>query len=251
MDTTNNSAVTEEENKRLKGLGFLNNKGTDCFSARIITGNGRITSDQLRKLADAADKYGDGNVVCTTRLTVEMPGIPYQQIDAFSKALSDAGMETGGTGPKVRPVVSCKGTTCKFGQIDTYAVSEEIHRRFYKGWHNVTLPHKFKIAVGGCPNNCVKPNLNEIGIMGWRGGYKIFIGGRWGKQHAIAQPLSKHFTDKEEVMQTIEKALLLFKEQGNKGERFSQMIERIGFNTVEEQLLSDDIYTRKDKILKQ
>ena len=146
MDTTNNSAVTEEENKRLKGLGFLNNKGTDCFSARIITGNGRITSDQLRKLADAADKYGDGNVVCTTRLTVEMPGIPYQQIDAFSKALSDAGMETGGTGPKVRPVVSCKGTTCKFGQIDTYAVSEEIHRRFYKGWHNVTLPHKFKIA---------------------------------------------------------------------------------------------------------
>ena len=52
-------------------------------------------------------------------------------------------------------------------------------------------------------------------------------------------------------MQTIEKALLLFKEQGNKGERFSQMIERIGFNTVEEQLLSDDIYTRKDKILKQ
>ncbi|MBQ9321607.1 MAG: hypothetical protein IJ239_04530, partial [Eubacterium sp.] len=100
-------------------------------------------------------------------------------------------------------------------------------------------------------NNCVKPNLNDIGIMGWRGGYKIFIGGRWGKQHAIAQPLSKHFTDKEEVMQTIEKALLLFKEQGNKGERFSQMIERIGFNTVEEQLLSDDIYTRKDKILKQ
>ncbi len=47
--------ISEEEVKRLKGLGFLNNKGTDCFSARVITGNGRVTADTLRALADAAE----------------------------------------------------------------------------------------------------------------------------------------------------------------------------------------------------
>ena len=79
-----------------------------------------------------------------------------------------AGLETGGTGSKVRPVVSCKGTTCQYGLIDTFALSEEIHERFYHGYREVKLPHKFKIAVGGCPNNCVKPDLNDLGIIGQR-----------------------------------------------------------------------------------
>ena len=66
----------------------------------------------------------------------------------------------------MRPVVSCKGTTCQYGLIDTFALSEEIHERFYHGYSSVKLPHKFKIAVGGCPNNCVKPDLNDLGIIG-------------------------------------------------------------------------------------
>ena len=45
-------------------------------------------------------------------------------------------------------MVSCKGTTCQYGLIDTFALSEEIHERFYKGFYDVKLPHKFKIAVG-------------------------------------------------------------------------------------------------------
>ncbi|MFR4430429.1 MAG: hypothetical protein ACLT4D_14210 [Blautia faecis] len=73
-----------------------------------------------------------------------------------------------GTGSKVRPVVSCKGTTCQYGLIDTFGLSEEIHERFYHGYSAVKLPHKFKIAVGGCPNNCVKPDLNDLGIIGQR-----------------------------------------------------------------------------------
>ena len=61
--------------------------------------------------------------------------------------LMQAGLETGGTGSKVRPVVSCKGTTCQYGLIDTFALSEEIHERFFHGSADVKLPHKFKIAV--------------------------------------------------------------------------------------------------------
>ena len=173
---------------------------------------------------------------------------------------------TGGTGAKVRPVVSCKGTTCQYGLLDSYALSEEIYRRFYEGFQDVALPHKFKIAVGGCPNNCVKPNLNDVGIIGQRipevnselckgckkcaieaacpngvakvvdgkitidemqcrhcgrcvgkcpfhtiadgiYGYKIYIGGRWGKKISRGKSLSKIFTSKEEALNVIEKAI--------------------------------------------
>ena len=158
--------VSKENEKRVKALGFLSNKGTDNFSGRIVTRNGKITADQQIAIGEAAKKFGNGNVTYTTRLTVEVQGIPYEKIDEFRAFIQEAGLDTGGTGSKVRPVVSCKGTTCQYGLIDTFALSEEIHEKFYVGYHGVKLPHKFKIAVGGCPNNCVKPNLNDLGIIG-------------------------------------------------------------------------------------
>ncbi len=99
-------------------------------------------------------------------MTVELPHIPFDQIDAFKQFIGEAGMTTGGTGAKVRPVVSCKGSTCIFGLYDTNELNLEIHKRFYEGYRAVRLPHKFKIAAGGCPNNCIKPELNDFGIVG-------------------------------------------------------------------------------------
>ncbi len=132
------------------------------FNGRVITRNGKITAQESRAIAEAAQRYGDGEITMTARLTIEIQGVPYENIEPLREELGKAGLETGGTGSKVRPVVSCKGTTCQYGLIDTFALSKEIHERFYHGYGDVKLPHKFKIAVGGCPNNCVKPDLNDI-----------------------------------------------------------------------------------------
>lgn len=158
--------ISKEDEKRVKGLGFLSNKGTDNFNARIITVNGKISAEQQRHIGEAAEKFGNGEVTFTSRLTIELPGVPYEKIEDLREFLAEKGLETGGTGSKVRPVVSCKGTTCQYGLIDTFDLSEEIHHRFYKGYADVKTPHKFKIATGGCPNNCVKPDLNDLGIIG-------------------------------------------------------------------------------------
>ena len=300
--------VSAADEKRVKGLGFLNNKGTDNFSGRVITVNGKVTAAQLRCVSEAAELYGNGVVTFTTRQTMEVQGIPYDKIEDFRTYIAKEGLETGGTGTLVRPVVSCKGTTCQYGLLDSFAISEEIHQRFYKGYRTVKLPHKFKIAVGGCPNNCVKPDLNDLGIIGQRipkcdpnvcrsckkcaveagcpmgaaklvegvlqidrekcincgrcvnkclfhafdesqAGFKIYVGGHWGKKVGQGRPLSKVFTDKEEAMAVIEKAILLYREQGNPGERFFATIDRLGFENVEAQLLSDDILGRKEQIL--
>ena len=161
-------ALQEQDIKRVKGQGFLLNRGTEEFSGRIITENGVLTAAQMRCLSVAAEKYGNGKITFTSRLTVELPGIAYENITPFIEFVGQEGMVTGGTGSKVRPVVSCKGTTCVFGLYDTQELAREIHERFYVAYHDVTLPHKFKIAVGGCPNNCVKPDLNDLGIVGQR-----------------------------------------------------------------------------------
>jgi dissimilatory sulfite reductase (desulfoviridin) alpha/beta subunit len=131
--------VSAEDEKRVKALGFLSNKGTDNFSARIITVNGRITAEQVKCIAEAAQIFGNGIVTMTTRLTIECQGIPYEKIEDFRNFIAKAGLVTGGTGSKVRPVVSCKGTTCQYGLIDTFALSKEIHERFYLGYRDVKI----------------------------------------------------------------------------------------------------------------
>ena len=161
--------VPQAEVTRLKGLGFLRDKTTaDCFNVRVITANGKITSDEMNAISEAAQKFGDGEIAMTVRLTCEIQRVPYEKAEALIAFLKERGLETGGTGAKVRPVVSCKGTTCQYGLIDTFALSKKLHTLFYEGYRSVALPHKFKIAVGGCPNNCVKPDLNDIGIVGQR-----------------------------------------------------------------------------------
>lgn len=86
-------------------------------------------------------------------------------------------------------------------------------------------------------------------IKGGTAGYKIYIGGRWGKITAKGRALNKIFTDKEEALNVIEKAILLYREKGIIGERFAKTIERIGFKNIEAQLLSNEILDRKKEIL--
>lgn len=294
-----NGKITSEQINKVKGFGCLRDKRfDDVFNVRVITRNGKITTDEQRAIAEAADLFGSGEVAMTSRMTVEIQGVNYDNIPSLILFLKEKGLETGGTGPKVRPVVSCKGTTCVFGLIDTFSLSRKIHDRFYVGYHDTVLPHKFKIAVGGCPNNCVKPDLNDIGIIGQRvfepesdkcrgckkcavesacpmnaakllkgkisiaseicnrcgrcygkcpfgafenasEGYKVCIGGRWGKKTAQGKPLSKIFNSEDEVLNVIEKSIVFFRDEGIKGERFADTIERLGFGYVENKLIGE------------
>lgn len=162
-----NCTLSPDEVKRLKGLGFLRDKNTpDAFNVRVVTRAGRLSAKQLSVLAEAAERFGIGEVALTTRLSVELRAIPGARADELIAYLADYDLSVGGTGPRVRPIVSCKGTSCSFGIIDTWHLADRLHDRFYLGYHSVTLPHKFKIAVGGCPNNCAKPDLNDVGIIG-------------------------------------------------------------------------------------
>lgn len=304
----NGQKLSPADIKRVKALGCLQDKRyDDVFNVRVITRNGKITAEEQKKVAEAAERFGSGEVTMTTRLTLEIQGVSYDDLEALMAFLAEAGLETGGTGSKVRPVVSCKGTTCQYGLIDTFALSQKLHDLYYTGYRDVSLPHKFKIAVGGCPNNCVKPDLNDLGIIGQRVpeidlskcrgckncqvenncpihvakledgkiriddtacnhcgrciakcpfgavnesavGYKVYIGGRWGKKVAEGRPLDKIFTSEEEVVEVTERAILFFRDEGLSGERFADTIARLGFDYVQDKLLNSKI--DREEILK-
>ena len=159
-------ALTKEQVVAVKGKGFLRNRGTDCFSGRLVSKGGVYTAKDLKTVAEIAEKFGSGKVGFTSRLSAEISGIPFDKIEDACAYAAERGLYFGGTGAKIRPVTACKGTTCVYGNIDTQALAAKIHDDYYIGWSAVKLPHKFKIGVGGCPNSCMKPSLNDFGIEG-------------------------------------------------------------------------------------
>ena len=301
-------AIPADVKKALKGQGILCNRDGEHFNVRILTGCGVADAQTLAKVSELAARFGNGKVGLTSRMTFELMGVPFENVEPLQEAMAQMGLESGGTGPKVRPVVACKGTVCVFGLIDTQKLGQEIHERFYEGWHHVKLPHKFKIAVGGCPNNCVKPDLNDLGIIGQRvmqidgdscrgckkcamenacpvkalrrgddgkmtidrsvcvncgrcagkcpfkagtvaeEGYRVYVGGRWGKKTRMGTPLQGLYSY-EGALEMVEKCILLFKSEGESGERFGNLIDRMGLEKAEAMLRGDELLNRKEEIL--
>ncbi len=91
-------------------------------------------------------------------------------------------------------------------------------------------------SCGRCREKCPFGAVPE-----YTDGYRIYIGGRWGKKIARGKPLDRLFTSEEEVLDIIERAILFFRDEGITGERFADTIERLGFDYVQDKLLNDKI----------
>lgn len=147
----------------LKKGGFMRQKQKNCFSLRLRTVGGHLSAEQLAKIAEVSDKYGEGYVHLTSRQGVEIPFIRLDQIDEVKNALEEGQVSPGVCGPRVRTITACQGSAvCPSGCIDTYALAQEIDERYF----GRELPHKFKFGITGCQNNCLKAEENDVGIKG-------------------------------------------------------------------------------------
>ena len=147
----------------LKKGGFMRQKQKNRFSLRLRVVGGNLTAVQLAKIAEVAEKFGDGHVHLTSRQSVEIPFVKLEEIDQVKAALAEGGVEPGVCGPRVRTVTACQGfAVCPSGCIDTYALAQELDERYFAR----ELPHKFKFGITGCQNNCLKAEENDLGIKG-------------------------------------------------------------------------------------
>ncbi len=149
--------------KELKSGGLMKQKEKDLFSIRLRVVGGEVTSDQLPILAGIARRYGRGRVHLTARQGIEIPYIHFKDVEAVKEELARAGLMLGACGPRVRTVTACQGGLCSHGLIDPLPLARTLDEKYYG---QGGLPHKFKIGITGCPNNCIKPYENDLGIMG-------------------------------------------------------------------------------------
>lgn len=147
----------------LKKGGFMRQKQKNNFSLRLAVVGGNLTSKNLQKIAEVAEKFGDGHVHLTSRQSIEIPFIKLDDIEEVKEELAKGDCKPGACGPRVRTVTACQGNqVCPSGNIDSNHIAQELDKRYFAR----ELPHKFKFGVTGCQNNCLKAEENDVGIKG-------------------------------------------------------------------------------------
>ncbi|MCX8129320.1 MAG: 4Fe-4S binding protein [Clostridia bacterium] len=155
--------MAQADYKELKKGGFMKQVQKDRFSLRLRIVGGQIQTEQLKKVYEIAEKYGQGYVHMTSRQSMEIPFIKLEDVEAVRVELSSAGLQPGACGPRVRTITACQGNgICPSGLIDTTGLAEEFDKLYYAR----ELPHKFKLGITGCRNNCLKAEENDLGVKG-------------------------------------------------------------------------------------
>ncbi|MEW6720056.1 MAG: 4Fe-4S binding protein [Thermodesulfobacteriota bacterium] len=156
--------MKEADYKELKKGGMMRQAEAGLFSVRLHVVGGRLGTRQLEAIREAADRFGRGEVHLTSRQGVEIPNVPQGSLAELKEFLAPSGVGVGVCGPTVRTVTACQGCrVCPSGAIDSPALAAAVDREFY----GKPVPHKFKVGISGCVNNCIKAEENDAGIKGW------------------------------------------------------------------------------------
>lgn len=142
--------------------GFIAQREKGSYAMRIRTRAGSMTSQQLCKVAELAEKYGQGKLHLTNRQAVEIPGVAEAHYADILREVQAAGLLPAVCGPRLRTIVACPGNAfCKFGLVATAALAEQLDELV-----GCEMPAKTKLGISGCPNSCVKPQGTDIGLQG-------------------------------------------------------------------------------------
>lgn len=194
---------------------------------------GVTTPDELRRIADVADRYEVPMVKITGGQRIDLLGVKKEQLPAIWEEL---GMPSGHAYAKaVRTVKTCVGTDfCRFGLGDAIATGIELERQM----EGLYTPHKVKGAVSGCPRNCAESYVKDIGVVAIEGGWEIYVGGAAGSSIRRGDLLTTVATREDAIAVSLT-FLQHYREHGEHLERTHRFVERVGLETIQAAVLDE------------
>ncbi|WP_282092504.1 nitrite reductase large subunit NirB [Epibacterium ulvae] len=201
---------------------------------------GITTPDELRAIADAADKYEVPTVKVTGGQRIDLLGVKGEDLPDIWADLNAAGMVSGHAYSKgLRTVKTCVGTDhCRFGTQDSTGLGIKLEKDLWGSW----TPHKLKLGVSGCPRNCAEATCKDIGIVCVDSGYQVSIGGAAGMEVKETKLLIQVATE-EEVMEVVRAVTQLYREGAKYLDRIWKWMDKVGLDWIKEQI--EDLEIRK------
>ncbi len=213
--------------------------GTYSVVPRML--GGVTTPDELRAIADAADKFNVPTVKVTGGQRIDLLGVKKEDLPAIWYDLGKAGMISGQAYAKgLRTVKTCVGSEhCRFGTQDSTGLGIKIEDAMWGAWS----PHKFKLAVSGCPRNCAEATCKDLGIICVDSGYQILVGGAAGLDLRETDLLVQVATE-EEAIEVSCAFYQLYREGAQYLHRPYKWIAKVGLDWIKGQVV-DDLENRK------
>jgi nitrite reductase (NADH) large subunit len=229
-------AVDDQQSRFVNERMHANIQKDGTYSVVPRMWGGVTTPNELRAIADAADKYQARLVKVTGGQRLDIFGIKKEDLPAIWADLNAAGMVSGHAyGKSLRTVKTCVGSEwCRFGTQDSTGLGIKTEQMTWGSW----MPHKFKIAVSGCPRNCAEATIKDFGVICVDSGYELMVGGNGGIHLRGTDALCKVATE-EEALEHIAAFIQLYREEARYLDRTAPWIERVGMDYVKSRIVED------------
>jgi nitrite reductase (NADH) large subunit len=198
---------------------------------------GGITSPQeLRAIADVADRFAIPTVKVTGGQRIDLLGVKKEDLPLVWRDLSEAGLVSGHAYAKaLRTVKTCVGSDwCRFGTQDSTGLGIKLEKFLWGAW----TPAKVKLAVSGCPRNCAEATCKDIGVICVESGYDIHFAGAAGLDIKGTE-LLMHVATEDETIETVAALLQLYREEAHYLERIYKWAKRIGIASIRARIVED------------
>jgi len=204
------------------------------FSVIPRIAGGVTSADQLRRIADVADKYKVPMVKITGGQRIDLLGIPKEDLPNVWR---DLDMPSGHAyGKSFRTCKTCVGTDfCRYGVGDSTALGIKIEQRFA----GLESPGKMKLATAGCPRNCSEAMVKDLGAVAVEGGkWEIHVGGAAGahiRKGDILCVVDSH----DAVIQIMGRFMQYYIENAKYLERTYSFVPRVGLEKIKAVIVDD------------
>ena len=191
---------------------------------------------ELRAIADVAEEFAIPAVKVTGGQRIDLLGVKKEDLPAVWDRLNAAGMVSGHAyGKALRTVKTCVGSQwCRFGTQDSTSLGIALERMAWGSW----MPHKFKMAVSGCPRNCAEATIKDFGVVCVDSGFELHVGGNGGMKVRATDFLARVETETQ-VLEYAAAFIQLYRETGHYLERTAPWLERLGIAFVKARIVED------------
>ncbi len=233
ISTWPREAVDDPQSRFINERAHANIQKDGTFSVVPQMKGGVTNSDELRRIADVADKYAVPMIKVTGGQRIDLLGVKKEDLVSVWR---DLGMNSGHAyGKSIRTVKTCVGMEfCRFGTQNSTQMGIELETMLANMWS----PHKVKLAVSGCPRNCAESGIKDVGVIAVDSGWELYVGGNGGIKTEVAQFLAKVKTP-EEVKEYTGAFLQLYREEAYYLDRTVHYIGRVGLDYVKRRIVED------------
>lgn len=221
--------------------GIYGQRDRVTYMVRIRVPAGGVTPEQMERISDLSEKYGNGIPHITTRQDIQIHGVRIEHTPDVMEGLTEVGLATkGGGGNTVRNITACPDAgICDKEAFDVAPYAIALTEHLIKDPRSYNLPRKFKIAFSGCSEDCAFSTVNDIGLIAKtryidgniKRGFRLYAAGGMGNRSRIATLLEDFISD-EDIVYAVEAIVRIFDRYGDRRNkhraRLRFVIERFG-----------------------